>query len=152
MQADTLVLSDNRISEAPAKRGSGRPNAETVKSRTLQARMRPIRVVIAGGGTGGHLFPGIAIAEEVLSRNDQSDVLFIGTGNTFEQSVLGQKGFKLAAIAIQGLKNRGILNQIHLLKRASATKVFFMKRKPSVSILASIILINSFLLLFLIEV
>ncbi|MEN8243801.1 MAG: undecaprenyldiphospho-muramoylpentapeptide beta-N-acetylglucosaminyltransferase [Thermodesulfobacteriota bacterium] len=123
MQADALVLSDNRISEAPAKRGPGRRNAETVKGRTVQARMRPIRVVIAGGGTGGHLFPGIAIAEEVLSRNDQSDVLFIGTGNTFEQSVLGQKGFKLAAIAIQGLKNRGIVNQVKALMMLPASLV-----------------------------
>jgi len=123
MQADALVLSNNRISEAPAKRGPGRRNAEAVKDRTVQARMRPIRVVIAGGGTGGHLFPGIAIAEEVLSRNDRSDVLFIGTGNAFEQSVLGQKGFKLAAITIQGLKNRGIVNQVKALMMMPASLV-----------------------------
>lgn len=123
MQADALVLSDNRIPEAPVNRGLERRNTAAVQGRTAQAQMRPIRVVIAGGGTGGHLFPGIAIAEEVLARNDRSDVLFIGTGNAFEQSVLSQKGFKLAAITIQGLKNRGIVNQVKALMLLPASLV-----------------------------
>ncbi|MBW2177317.1 MAG: UDP-N-acetylglucosamine--N-acetylmuramyl-(pentapeptide) pyrophosphoryl-undecaprenol N-acetylglucosamine transferase [Deltaproteobacteria bacterium] len=67
---------------------------------------------VAGGGTGGHLFPGIAVAEEILSRNAESDVLFIGTGKPFETSVLNEKGFRHAAIAVQGLKNRGLLKQL----------------------------------------
>jgi len=40
---------------------------------------RKMRVVIAGGGTGGHLFPGIAIAEEFLKRDPGTKVIFIGT-------------------------------------------------------------------------
>ena len=85
--------------------------------------MQPVRVVIAGGGTGGHLFPGIAIAEEVLSRNKENDVLFIGTGNALEQSVLGEKGLKFTAIAVQGLKNRGIINQVKALVLLPASLV-----------------------------
>ncbi len=81
-------------------------------SRAANQRTHPVRVVIAGGGTGGHLFPGIAVAEEILSRNAESDVLFIGTGKPFETSVLNEKGFRHAAIAVQGLKNRGLLKQL----------------------------------------
>jgi hypothetical protein len=39
------------------------------------------RLLIAGGGTGGHLFPGIAIAREFMARNAQNAVLFVSTGN-----------------------------------------------------------------------
>jgi len=76
---------------------------------------RPIRVVIAGGGTGGHLFPGIAVAEEVVGRNPHSQVLFIGTGRDFETSVLTANGFKHVAIRVQGLKGRGLWNQFKTL-------------------------------------
>ena len=112
MPDSTHILSENHIPDMPFIPGLNRDKGQPAERRALQTRMRPVRLVIAGGGTGGHLFPGIAIAEEVLSRNDQSDVLFIGTGNSFERSVLGQKGFRLEAITIQGLKNRGILKQI----------------------------------------
>ncbi|MCG6908973.1 MAG: undecaprenyldiphospho-muramoylpentapeptide beta-N-acetylglucosaminyltransferase [Deltaproteobacteria bacterium] len=74
-------------------------------------KSRPVRLVIAGGGTGGHLFPGIAVAEEVLARNTDSSVLFIGTGKPFETAILGEKGFCHAAISVQGIKNLGLLKQ-----------------------------------------
>jgi UDP-N-acetylglucosamine--N-acetylmuramyl-(pentapeptide) pyrophosphoryl-undecaprenol N-acetylglucosamine transferase len=46
-----------------------------------------IRVVIAGGGTGGHLFPGIAVAQEFLAKNSENSVLFVGTGKPYEISI-----------------------------------------------------------------
>ena len=48
---------------------------------------RPLRIVIAGGGTGGHLFPGIAIADELMTRNPENRILFMSTGNPFEKTV-----------------------------------------------------------------
>ncbi|MCX5849966.1 MAG: undecaprenyldiphospho-muramoylpentapeptide beta-N-acetylglucosaminyltransferase [Deltaproteobacteria bacterium] len=67
-----------------------------------------MRVVIAGGGTGGHLFPGIAIAEEFLIRNDKSRVIFIGTEKGIESKLLSQLGYELREIDIEGVKGRGI--------------------------------------------
>jgi UDP-N-acetylglucosamine--N-acetylmuramyl-(pentapeptide) pyrophosphoryl-undecaprenol N-acetylglucosamine transferase len=67
-----------------------------------------MRIVIAGGGTGGHLFPGIAIAEEFLKRNDKAQVIFIGTEKGIEGKLLGQLGYDLRTIDIEGLKGRGL--------------------------------------------
>jgi len=67
-----------------------------------------MRVVIAGGGTGGHLFPGIAIAEEFLRRDKKAEVLFIGTQRGIESKLLGPAGYKLRTIDVEGIKGRGI--------------------------------------------
>lgn len=67
-----------------------------------------MRVVIAGGGTGGHLFPGIAIAEEFLKRDSDTQVIFIGTEKGIENRLLGQLGYELRKIEIEGVKGRGI--------------------------------------------
>lgn len=67
-----------------------------------------MRIVIAGGGTGGHLFPGIAIAEEFLKRDDKTQVVFIGTKKGIEGKLLGQLGYELRTIDIEGLKGRGL--------------------------------------------
>lgn len=66
-----------------------------------------MRIVIAGGGTGGHLFPGIAIAEEFIKRDEKADVLFIGTKRGIESKLLGPAGYKLRTIDVEGVKGRG---------------------------------------------
>jgi UDP-N-acetylglucosamine--N-acetylmuramyl-(pentapeptide) pyrophosphoryl-undecaprenol N-acetylglucosamine transferase len=71
-----------------------------------------LRVVIAGGGTGGHLFPGIAIAQEFKVRNPNNSVLFVGTGKPFEVSILSEIGFAHRRITAEGFKGRGIGNQL----------------------------------------
>ena len=67
-----------------------------------------MRIVIAGGGTGGHLFPGIAIAEEFLKRDNQTEIIFIGTKRGIESKLLGQLGYELKEIDIEGVKGRGM--------------------------------------------
>jgi UDP-N-acetylglucosamine--N-acetylmuramyl-(pentapeptide) pyrophosphoryl-undecaprenol N-acetylglucosamine transferase len=67
-----------------------------------------VRIVIAGGGTGGHLFPGIAIAEEFLKRDPQSRVIFIGTKRGIEHRLLGPLGYELKEIDVEGLKGMGL--------------------------------------------
>lgn len=67
-----------------------------------------MHIVIAGGGTGGHLFPGIAIAEEFIKRDSQNKVLFIGTKRGIESKLLGRLGYDLRTIDVEGVKGRGI--------------------------------------------
>jgi UDP-N-acetylglucosamine--N-acetylmuramyl-(pentapeptide) pyrophosphoryl-undecaprenol N-acetylglucosamine transferase len=64
------------------------------------------RVVIAGGGTGGHLFPGIAIARELLARRPEAAVTFAGTARGIESRVVPREGFTLDLLRSAGLKAR----------------------------------------------
>lgn len=66
-----------------------------------------MRVLIAGGGTGGHLFPGIALAEEVVTRHHHNEVVFVGTDRGLEARVVPAAGFKLETIKARGLKGMG---------------------------------------------
>ena len=70
------------------------------------------RIIVAGGGTGGHLFPGIAIAREFIAEHPGGSVLFVSTGNPFERATLAREGFELAAVSTEGIKGRGIWRQI----------------------------------------
>ena len=66
--------------------------------------MKPLRVVIAGGGTGGHLYPGLAVARELLRRRPDSVVTFAGTARGIESRVLPREGFALDTLRSAGLK------------------------------------------------
>jgi UDP-N-acetylglucosamine--N-acetylmuramyl-(pentapeptide) pyrophosphoryl-undecaprenol N-acetylglucosamine transferase len=66
--------------------------------------MNPIRVVIAGGGTGGHLFPGIAVARELLRRHPDARITFAGTARGIEARVVPREGFEVDFLRSAGLK------------------------------------------------
>ncbi len=61
------------------------------------------RVLIAGGGTGGHLFPGLAIAEAFLRRHPSAEVRFVGGRRGLEGRVVPERGFRLYRIPVRGL-------------------------------------------------
>jgi UDP-N-acetylglucosamine--N-acetylmuramyl-(pentapeptide) pyrophosphoryl-undecaprenol N-acetylglucosamine transferase len=67
-----------------------------------------MRVLIAAGGTGGHIYPGIAVAKEILRRAPGSDVRFVGTARGLENKLVPQAGFELSLIDSAGLKNVGL--------------------------------------------
>ncbi len=66
------------------------------------------RLLIAGGGTGGHLFPGVAIAEELRARFPDATVRFVGTARGIEARVLPELGWDLTLIEVSGLKTVGL--------------------------------------------
>jgi UDP-N-acetylglucosamine--N-acetylmuramyl-(pentapeptide) pyrophosphoryl-undecaprenol N-acetylglucosamine transferase len=71
----------------------------------------PLRVVIAGGGTGGHLYPGIAIARELLARRPDAEVSFAGTAHGIEVRVVPREGFSLDLIRSSGVKGKSLLDR-----------------------------------------
>ena len=82
---------------------------------------RPLRVLIAGGGTGGHLYPGIALAEEITATG--GEVLFVGTARGLESKLVPEAGFALELMDVSGLKRtgvRGLVRGLALLPRAFA--------------------------------
>lgn len=68
------------------------------------------KILFAGGGTGGHLFPALAIADEIRKRDPNSLFLFAGTKNRIEARVVPQRGFDFAPIWISGF-HRGLTTQ-----------------------------------------
>jgi UDP-N-acetylglucosamine--N-acetylmuramyl-(pentapeptide) pyrophosphoryl-undecaprenol N-acetylglucosamine transferase len=72
-------------------------------------------IVITGGGTGGHLFPGIAIARAFQQRLAGAAILFVGTGRELEQRVVKEAGYRHAVLKVQGLKGMGLFRQLRSL-------------------------------------
>jgi UDP-N-acetylglucosamine--N-acetylmuramyl-(pentapeptide) pyrophosphoryl-undecaprenol N-acetylglucosamine transferase len=64
-----------------------------------------MKVLIAAGGTGGHIYPGIAVAQEIMRRDPASTVRFVGTARGLETKLVPQAGFELSLIDSAGLKN-----------------------------------------------
>lgn len=71
-----------------------------------------LRILIAGGGTGGHLFPGIAIAEVFMKRQPATRVLFVTSGKKIEETVLGKTSFEKKLISVQGIKGKGLFAKL----------------------------------------
>jgi UDP-N-acetylglucosamine--N-acetylmuramyl-(pentapeptide) pyrophosphoryl-undecaprenol N-acetylglucosamine transferase len=65
-----------------------------------------MRVLIAGGGTGGHLFPALAIAEELRRRIPECEILFVGSDRGMESRIVPQEGFSFAPVSIHGWNRR----------------------------------------------
>jgi UDP-N-acetylglucosamine--N-acetylmuramyl-(pentapeptide) pyrophosphoryl-undecaprenol N-acetylglucosamine transferase len=75
--------------------------------RPFVARVYPVKLLIAGGGTGGHVFPAIAIAREWLSRGKDREVVLVGTERGIEMKLVPQAGLPLETLRAAGLKGKG---------------------------------------------
>lgn len=72
--------------------------------------MGVLTLMIAGGGTGGHIYPAIAIAREFQARDASRRVVFVGTQYGLEKTIVPQAGFPLEFISVGGLKGKGPLD------------------------------------------
>lgn len=70
------------------------------------------RVMIAGGGTGGHVYPGVAVAEEIQRRNQAALVIFVGTDRGMENRILPKLGLTLETITASRIKGGGVFARI----------------------------------------
>jgi len=97
-----------------------------------------VSVLIAGGGTGGHLYPGIAVARALLARVPNAQVTFVGTATGIESRVVPREGFALDVIRSAGLKGKSLpsLARGLALLPASALDAWrvLSRRRPSVVI------------------
>lgn len=71
-----------------------------------------MKIMIAGGGTGGHLFAGIAIAQEFLKRRSENKIVFIGSKEGIESRVLANFEFGLKTVNVKGFKGKGVFEKI----------------------------------------
>jgi len=61
-----------------------------------------LKVIIAGGGTGGHLFPGLALAEELKRRDSSTEVIFVGTEHGIEARIIPREGYPIKFLRSEG--------------------------------------------------
>ncbi len=71
-----------------------------------------MRIIIAGGGTGGHIFPALAIAEGIKSRSAKNEILFVGTKNGLENEIIPAMGFNMQFINSAGFVGKDMVNKI----------------------------------------
>jgi UDP-N-acetylglucosamine--N-acetylmuramyl-(pentapeptide) pyrophosphoryl-undecaprenol N-acetylglucosamine transferase len=71
-----------------------------------------MRVLIAAGGTGGHIYPAIAVANEIRRRDSSSPIRFVGTARGLENRLVPQAGFELSIIESAGLVNMGLMQRL----------------------------------------
>ena len=97
-----------------------------------------VSVLIAGGGTGGHLYPGVAVARELLSRVPDASVTFVGTATGIEARVIPREGLTLDCIRSAGLKGKSVAALVRglLLLPLSAWDAWrvISRRRPAVVI------------------
>ncbi len=67
----------------------------------------PLKLLVAGGGTGGHVFPALAVAKEWLSRGANREAIFVGTARGLENRLVPEAGIALEHIRSAGLKGMG---------------------------------------------
>ena len=97
--------------------------------------MANLRVLIAGGGTGGHIIPALAVARELVERH-AAEVLFVGTARGLESRLVPEAGFNLRLVDVGQLKNVSLLTRLRTLlnlpRSISACKRIIREFKPNV--------------------
>ena len=91
-----------------------------------------MRVIIAGGGTGGHLFPGLAVAEEFMKRSRSARVVFVGTEHGLEARIIPKEGYPIEYLSAEGMVGNTPL------KKLKALYLFLVSLFQSRRIIASV--------------
>ena len=96
------------------------------------------RVLISGGGTGGHIYPAISIANEIKERYPNTEFLFVGASDRMEMEKVPQAGYKIKGLWIAGLQRKltfqNLLFPVKLISSLWKSKVIVRKFKPDVVI------------------
>jgi UDP-N-acetylglucosamine--N-acetylmuramyl-(pentapeptide) pyrophosphoryl-undecaprenol N-acetylglucosamine transferase len=74
-----------------------------------------IRIIIGGGGTGGHIFPALSIADEIMRRSPTAEILFVGALNRMEMEKVPAAGYKITGLPVSGFKRNLSLKNLRVL-------------------------------------
>jgi UDP-N-acetylglucosamine--N-acetylmuramyl-(pentapeptide) pyrophosphoryl-undecaprenol N-acetylglucosamine transferase len=103
-----------------------------------QYKMKLTKIIISGGGTGGHIFPALAIADEIKRRNEAADILFIGAEGKMEMEKVPQAGYPIVGLPIVGFQRKltlkNLLLPIKLLQSLLKAFVVIRRFKPELVI------------------
>ena len=79
--------------------------------------MKNIRVLISGGGTGGHIFPALSIANGIKERCPEAEILFVGAENRMEMEKVPAAGYKIIGLPVSGFDRRNLLRNFKVVYR-----------------------------------
>lgn len=100
--------------------------------------MNKPKILISGGGTGGHIFPALAIAGEIKHRYPDADILFVGADNRMEMEKVPAAGYRIIGLPVSGFDRKNIFNNIkvvfRLFKSLSMAKNILKDFKPQIAI------------------
>ena len=74
--------------------------------------MSNYRIILSGGGTGGHIYPAIAIANELKSRHPEAEFLFVGAMDKMEMEKVPEAGYKIEGLWISGIQRKLTLKNL----------------------------------------
>ena len=96
------------------------------------------RIILSGGGTGGHIYPAISIANELLFRDKNSEILFVGANNKMEMNIVPKYGFDILGLWISGFNRtnflKNILVPLKLLISIFQSLIIIKRFKPNIVI------------------
>ena len=99
---------------------------------------RKIRVIISGGGTGGHIFPALSIANKLTELNRETEILFVGAEGRMEMEKVPAAGYRIIGLPIAGLQRRLTLSNLALpfkvIKSVRTAKRQIREFKPDIAI------------------
>ncbi len=95
-----------------------------------------MRVLICGGGTGGHIYPGLALARYLVKKNKENVILFVGTSQGLENEIIPNAGFKLEVIPVRAFNKRSLKEisaaSFELLRSLKQAREIIKRFKPDV--------------------
>ncbi|MBK7872723.1 MAG: undecaprenyldiphospho-muramoylpentapeptide beta-N-acetylglucosaminyltransferase [Saprospiraceae bacterium] len=99
---------------------------------------RTLKIIISGGGTGGHIFPAIAIANAIKSKHPDADILFVGAKGRMEMEKVPKAGYKIEGLWISGFQRKltlqNLLFPIKLLSSMAKARQIIRRFKPDVAV------------------
>ena len=97
-----------------------------------------LKVIISGGGTGGHIFPALSIADKLMELNPETEILFVGAEGRMEMEKVPAAGYRIEGLPIAGLQRKLTLSNLALpfkvLKSISMAKKLIREFKPDIAI------------------
>lgn len=85
--------------------------------------MNHIRLIISGGGTGGHIFPALSIANAVKAKCPDAEILFVGAENRMEMQRVPAAGYRIIGLPVSGFDRKHLLNNIAVLWRLMRSRI-----------------------------
>ena len=81
-----------------------------------------MKVIMTGGGTGGHIYPAIAIADRIMERNNNPEILFVGTEKGLEKELVPKSGYNMKFITVSGISRKHLLRNFKVAREYIAAK------------------------------